>query len=411
MNDIPQSEIKCFKIKYIFHLVSCAIIILFNFILISKIIWIKVFIYFIYLGLSYFCILYFISPILSLILAILKKINKENISKLRLLNLIFCVLAIIVGFFLVISLLINTIESSDFCKECPFNIKINDINNKNICINRICLLNSENKENTYQYEYICNLDPSKYFDEKGPFKRGLNESFTIESNNEIECKKYELGYIIENDIINRYINFCGSNKELYICKRFSKPKYYNIKENFKCPEDNYSKILYMFCILNIFINLVLSFIPWRIEIVSYDKIILHTRRNNMASNNLSLNSTIDNSKVDNENKEENFQKVQTQVIILCNNNNLNINENRNNININNIQNENNQYIHTENCNHITNSNNKNKDNIKYKTCDEELNSKNNNISNPQSSSEIFILEDNKKINKKKNKTSKINNNI
>ena len=420
MNEIHISEIKSFRNKYIFHLVICSILIIFNFILLSKIIWIKNLFYILYLAFSYFSILYFIIPVLSLFLALLKKLNKKNIPKLRLFCFIFCVLAITIGLFLSIILMINTIEFPEFFRECPFNMKIKDINNKSFCNNRICILNYENKENIYRYEYLCNLEPSKYFDEKGPFKRSINESFNIQSDYQIECEKYDdiNNYIIKNDIINRYINLCFPQKDLYICKRFNKPKYFKIKENYKCPEDNYSNNLYIFCVLNIFINLVLSFIPWRIEIVSYDKIILPLRRINRVSN--SLNSTIDNSKIDEESKKESFKKVPTQVIIISNNS-ININEinNVNNIN-NNNEIENGQYIHTENSNHIflneilndnissKKINNKNKDNEKKinKTYDKEIN---NNISSQQNSAEIFILEDNKKINKKKNKNSKLNN--
>ena len=88
--------------------------------------------------------------------------------------------------------MMNTIYLSDFCKECPFNIPISNINNNNICKNNICILNYENLTNEYPYEYFCNYNPINYFDEgNNTFRKRINDSYIIESDYEIKCEKYE----------------------------------------------------------------------------------------------------------------------------------------------------------------------------------------------------------------------------
>lgn len=363
-------DFKELKIKNIAHLIFYVIIIIFNFALINHIIWIQKLLYYLFLSGSYFNFLFLIIPIISLFFLFYKKFTKKRIIVVRHFSLLFCMLALILGLYFAIILLIITIESSTFCKDCPFNIPISEIlNNSNRCMESICELNNIDLDEVYPYEYICNYEPTKYFNEnEGPFKRIGNNSQEIISDNQIICQKYENNYTLENEIIYEYLDLCQTVTEFYICQRFFEPKSYNLHKNFKCPNDNYFKYIYIFCILNVVFNLILSFIPWRIEINIYEKII-ETFRENRASN--SLNSTKFGSKIICE--EEKFKKSPTELIIVCNDINI-INNNE------------------ENKNKI-NTRNKKINNMTERTNGES----NNNIElmNPQNSADIFILNSNK----------------
>ena len=425
MNEILESEIKSMKNNYIIHISLYAIIIMFNFILISKIIWIRKISYYLYLLSSIFCILFFIIPFVPLSYVLLKKISKKNIPIFRFLSHVFCIIAVIFGLFFSIILMINLIESTDFCRECPFNIPIQSISNEYICDNKICILNNENLKNEYPYEYLCNYDAFYFFNEdKGPFKKSINETYEIESEFQIICKEYEINnYIFENDEIYNYIKFCGNKRKYYICKRFYESKRYKIGKGFRCPDNNYTKNLFIFSILNIILNLILSFVPWKSEMSNYDTIMERLSHNNRHSN--SLNSTKNESKINKDAVIDKFKRVPTEIIIVDGNK---IND-ANNIDNNNMNNKNDNIekfgdIDKENNSSRFMSNNKSKDfrkaseyiNINFEK-EKESNkiysniedNKSNSISNPQSSNEIFILKDNKTMKKVKNENLKLNN--
>ncbi len=375
--EIEYSEIKDLKINYILHLAINAIIIIFNFSTINQIVWLQKSLHYLFLFGSFFDILFFILPIISLFFFIFQKFNKKNILFFRHLSILFCILALMFGLYFSIILLLTTIDSSEFYKDCPFNIPISGIiNNANRCSEKICELNSEDLDRIYPYEYICSFDPTEYFDNTAaPFRRKGNNSQEIISDYQIVCEKYDYNYTFENEIIYQYLDVCNSNEEFYICQRFFEPKTYALKNNFKCPNDNYYKILYIFCIFNIIFNLIFSFIPWRAEISIYDKII-ETFRTNRVSN--SLKSTKFSSKI--LGKEEKFEKLPTELIIVCNNKTLNLN---NNINIINKNEEIKIKVNKRNekINHMTDG----------------ANSESNNridIINPQNSTDIFILNNN-----------------
>ena len=93
--------------------------------------------------------------------------------------------------------------------------------------------------------------------------------------------------------------------------------------------------------LNVLINLIFGFFPWKSELNKYTILIMNyePRRTNQKSN--SFSSTINDSKGIKENiSENNFEKTPTEIIIVCGNKNNNITNSINDIN-NNINNINN----------------------------------------------------------------------
>ena len=412
MNEIQESEIKCIRINYIFHFIFYAINVLFNIIIIFQILWIKLIIYYLFLSASLFGIIFILIPIIPLLFIYKKKITKKNIFLFRLFTFIFGTFSFILGLFFSIILMVNTIETTDFYKECPFIIPISDISNEETCKNKICLLNYQNLVDQFPYEYLCNYHATNDFDDnKGTYKRSINDTYEVESEYQIICEKYEYkNYIIENEIINKYINFCGNEEDYFICKRFFEPKSYNIEENFICPKKKYVKKLFAFCFLNILINLILSFIPWKSELNIYDKIIERLNpRTNRVSN--SLNTTKNSSIFNKDAGEEKFERVPTDLIIVYNNNNIiinNINDIKNNINTKNINNEssngNKSFIikHKNLKDNFNNINIENENKRKNSKTEENEENNINNSYNVPSSTEIFILEDNKKLKKNKN---------
>ena len=402
MIEIQENDINKLKAFYIVHLVIYAIIIIFNFFLIKQIIWLKKNVESIFLSGNYFLIAYYIIPIIELFFVISNQLNKNRIILFRKFNLIFCILAIVIGLFFSILLILDILDFSFFFMECPFNVPITFITDQK-CINRICIFNNENIENKYPYEYLCNYNPTKYFkDQKGPFRRKVNESEVIISEDQITCQKLYYSYNIINNIIYSFLNYCHL-KEIYICQRFLEPKKYKLPEGYECPTEQYYTKFYIFISFNIIINIILSFIPWKLEINVYDKIISQLRTIGLSD---SKNSTRDCSKITND-LEKNFKKLPTELIIVYNENNLNLNKD---IKIKQQNEDSKQQI--INCN-ITSENSedfKNDRNIiqkkinkrnsdKLNIKDEEIDT---NIINMQGSSDIFIL-NNKimKANKKK----------
>ena len=128
MDNIIIELTKKLRIIYIIHIIIFSIILTFNFILLSELYWLKkIYKKLYYIGIL-ISIIHFILPIISLILVFIKKIKKENIKIFNTFTIIFCIISIIFGFYFSGILMMNTIESPEFCKECPFNLKLDDIN-------------------------------------------------------------------------------------------------------------------------------------------------------------------------------------------------------------------------------------------------------------------------------------------
>ena len=356
MESIINKTFKSLKINYVIHLILLIIILIFNFVLVSQILWLKKIFGNLYLLMNYISIINFIFPMISFIFIIKNKITKKNINKFKIITIIFCTLAIIFGFFFSGVLMINAIESPEFCKECPFNLPLSEINsfpNYNLnkkCTERRCVKNSPNPEMNIKnendlYEYICNYNPTDEFDE-------IKESKDIENNNTISknsdnifCKELTKDEILNTELENNYSNgfydMCNIYTKLYICERNQLPNKFKIEKNFVCPEKDYMTKLVIFCMLNVLINLIFGFFPWKSELNKYTILIMNyePRRTNQKSN--SFSSTINDSKGIKENiSENNFEKTPTEIIIVCGNKNNNITNSINDIN-NNINNINN----------------------------------------------------------------------
>ena len=406
--NIFMMNIKDLQLSYIIHLVLNGIIIIFNFILIIEISWINNLYYYIYLSMNIFGIFYYLIPIIPISFIKLNKLTKKKIIILKTISLIFCFLVYIIGLCFGILLMMNTFESTNYCRECPFNLKDSYINNiyddyinkkinenklKELCINRRCIFNNNIPINEYSHEYLCNYDPTK---EYGSIK---NSSSTNDIINQIECIQIEEDYNkynFEKEEIYKYMEMCDSFDEFFICQRISEPLSYSLKEDFICPKSDYTIKMIIFCIISITLNIIISYIPWRIEYIKYKNIILSLNANN-RNGSRSLNSTQDISKIQKEEFKESFKKEPTETIIVCteenminkinkiddniknNNDNKTDNKTENNPQLNNTDNKihlnNNEKLKKEEINTIKINNNLSKEK------EEEINNKIININN------------------------------
>jgi hypothetical protein len=146
--------------------------------------------------------------------------------------------------------------------------------------------------------------------------------------------------------INYFFDMCNSIGEYYICQRMTEPKKYYFNDNLVCPKKTYLIKLFIFSLLSVILNLIVSFILWKIEYSKYKFIISSINRRNIREGNKSLNSTQNVSKIQKEKVEESFKKQPTETIIVynetednmvtkINNNNDDGNDNTNNIDNNN----------------------------------------------------------------------------
>ena len=325
--EMYRSNIKSLKRNYIFHLILQGIIIIYNYIFLREIFWLHKLVYYLYMSISIFVAIFFIIPIIPFIFLLLKKFSKKLIRRFKLLSLLFCVLVLIIGLSITIILMINALETTEFCHECPFNLEnsyinkiyseyssqnINDKILKEECINRRCMFNNKISDIQYLYEYICNYDPHDEFEE---IRNVSNSNETID---QIKCSKIDNDnnkYYFEENNINYFFDMCKAYNEFYICQRATLPKNYSLKENYKCPKKDYLRNLAFFCMISVLFNLILGFIPWKLEYNKYKNIIYELRGNNRQVSK-SLNSTQNISKI--QKKEESFKKEPTQTIIIYN---------------------------------------------------------------------------------------------
>ena len=405
MNGIGPKEIKSLKTIFILHFIFYAILIVLNFIFLSKIIWINKSLYNICLAWNFCGIIFFIFPIVPFIFLLSKKLAKDNVLILKKITLIFCIASITLSLFFSYILMTNSMDLPDFYKECPYNIPFSDINEES-CSKKICILNYENENNQYPYEYLCNFDSSQDFKEKGPFERKVNETEVVTSDSQIICEKYQIiDYDIQNEIINNYLNTCTQPRDYFICQRFNEPNKFSVDEILECPNYKYIQNMIIISIVDIVINLILGFISWRVQLMVYNKILKELTGNDERKN-ISMNSTQNCTKVIKENDEENFKKTRTEIIIVCSTDYLNKVEETNkkinqNITINNINIFINKNLNRNKNNEINLKNNKEKFNdIK------EEKDKNMKVSNPDIKGIKFlnlkrqneIIEENKKEN-------------
>ena len=344
MDTTIQATLKSLKKTYIIHIIIIIIIIIFNIILVSQIYWLQKIFKRLYHIAKFAYIINLIPTIFSLIFSLKRKIMKKNVKMFRSLTIIFCAVAIIFGFFFAVLVMMNAIESPEFCKECPFNLPNGDIeyiteeNGNKKCTERRCAKNSEKNETNYS-EFICNYNPTSEFDavkETEIIDNSNPNNHTIKSDNIICVEFTEEDLIkenLENSILLKFYDKCNSYTKFFMCERSKAPNKYHLEDNFVCPENNYMTKLVIFCMFNVVINLILGFYPWKSEYNKYNYLILAYEPRRIVAKSNSFSSTINSSKIQKDNiEEEVFERDPTEIIIVYGNNKNNINNDINNKN-------------------------------------------------------------------------------
>ena len=342
--ETEQEEIKPLIFNYVFHFILFVLILILHIVIYMKIYWLYPSLSVLFQLGTYLNIVYFLYAIFPFILLLKKNYRKKLIIFIKKITFIFLLITVLFGLMISIVMLINLLNSSTFCRECPFNLNIAHLNSvigpyygktvsnddiKDKCSSRRCVLDSENIDEEFPDLYVCNYDPSDEFDSDELYKRQFPNGTEITSNKQIKC--YTISPNFNNIEFNHiemhyYLDLCYYYSDFYRCSRFNKPeKYYNLDLNNNCPETNYLILIYILCALIIIMDLVISFLPWGVEFMSLKRIvnILNGGRRKVNSN----NSTEKGSEISND--EESFKKEKTPVIIVVPEENSNdINENK-----------------------------------------------------------------------------------
>ena len=347
-------EIRSMQIAYSFHFVFYIILGVEHILIILKIFWNNNNIKKIFFSCSIIDLVILFYPIIPLIL-MYRIILKKNLTKLfKILSLIIIIISIILGIIITVSFWLNLKSTTDFYKECPYNL--NDIslilkeeNSSKRCNKRRCILISKINYEGY-YNYICNYNSAKDFEvEPGvqyPYQEEdgttsyLKDYIKCEQKTSIEELFNDKININSNNDIYRYTQKCWNNNEFYLCERYELHDKFEVSKNYKCPKENYNVILYICGIFLIALDIILSFIPWSFDYKSYSRIISMNEENE------------DENLEDNENNNEQQRRRHNETNTSSNNQNLNNgggggnnnhqNENNNNNQNNNIGNENNE---------------------------------------------------------------------
>ena len=335
--NFEQEEIRPLIFNYVFHIILFFLIFLLHIIVSFKLYWVYKILAKLNLFCTYFGIIYFLFPIFPIVIIIWKKFKKKIFLIVKKLTLIFFIIAIIIGLLMSAVILINTLYSKTFCRECPFSITFSHLNYlfeeydkngqsdddiKDLCKSRRCILDEVNINDKYSYKYLCNYDPSVEFYEKDKvYKKSLNGK-EITSLNQIDCSSSrQLDISLKKAELYHYLYTCNDFTEFYYCQRFNKPeKEYEIDLGESCPEDNYLLLLYILCVLIILIYIVITMLPWGVEYISLKRILqlMNVTRRKANSNNSTQKSSVIT------NNEESFKKSKTEIIIVPSGNEENI---------------------------------------------------------------------------------------
>jgi hypothetical protein len=335
--ETEDEEIKPLIFNYIFHIALFIIYLALHIIIYSKLFWIHNSLGVIFQIGTYFNIIYFIFPIYPFIIILKRKYKKKIITTLKIMTLIFLIIAITFGLIISLVFIINSIKSNTFCKECPFNLNLEHLNEvfgsyyglgkkdsslKNKCNSRRCVLYQENQEEQYPYFYLCNYDPSDEFDE-GTFTRQNENGEEITADKLLTClsisPNYNLIRFPQSEFYS-YLDLCFFYADFYRCKRFNKPdKHYNLDLDTECPDSNYLLLIYILCILVVILDIIIAILPWGIEYITFKKILLLLSVTRRKAN--SNNSTAKSSEISQD--EESYKKEITPVIIVERENEIN----------------------------------------------------------------------------------------
>ena len=335
--NFEQEEIRPLIFNYVFHLILFVLIFLLHLIVAFKIYWVYKILYKLNLFGTYIGIIYFLFPIFPIIIIIWKKFKKKIFQILKKLTLIFFVFAIIIGLLISAVILINTLFSKTYSRECPFSITLSHLNYlfaeyyntnpsiddiKDLCKSRRCMLDEININEKYSYKYLCNYDPSSEFFEKHKiYKKSLNGK-EITSMNQLICSSITYSDVsLKTNELYQYLYLCNDFIEFFYCDRFDKPeKKYEIELGESCPEENYLLLSYILCVLIIIIDIVITMLPWGVEYISLKRILqlMNVTRRKPNSNSSTQRSSVIT------NNEESFKKSKTEIIVVPSGNEENI---------------------------------------------------------------------------------------
>ena len=326
-------EIKPLKYCYIFHLILYALLYVLHYILSIRLYWLNDIYIKLFKFITYFGIIFYLIPIIPIIFIFIKYFILKIFSIFKILTLIFFILSILSGILASIILWINTIYSKTFCKECPLSYTLSNLNkefkeyygitfiNNKIrkkCQMKRCLLYNENINEKYPYTYLCNYNLNSENKNK-EYKRKLQNGTVIFSDKEFMCNELSSSYqyiTFNSNEYYDYLDLCFSLTKFYICKRFTVPKiYYHLKDDEICPEDIYLLLLYLISSLVILTDIIISFIPWFIEYISYKRLIFLLNSNNQNSS----GSVSTKKNTLNSNNQESFKKEETLMIVMSKN--------------------------------------------------------------------------------------------
>ena len=291
-------EIRSMQIAYIFHFVFYIILGIEHILMILNIFWdnnnhIKIFI-----SCAIIDIIILFYPIIPLVLMYRIILRKKLTKAFKYISLIIILISFAIGIVINISFWFNLKATTDFSKECPYNL--NDIehflNEEKIserCQKRRCVLESINELEGYPYNYICNynsqnefeIDPTKQY----PAKSSDGSIYYLKYFIQCEKKTFieelitDKNNLDEHNEIYIYLQKCWNNNDIqgfYLCQRYEYPNTFNIKDNYNCPKDNYNVILYLCGIFLIILDIIFAFIPWSLDYKTYSKLVLFDNNEN-----------------------------------------------------------------------------------------------------------------------------------
>ena len=422
--NIEQEEIKPLTFNYFFHLILFILIFILHIIIKAKIYWISITYRNIYLFGTYLGIFYFLFPVVPMMFISFKLFKKKIIILFKRLSLYILILSILVGILNSAVILVNTLNSKTFCRECPFSISSLSHLNKNfekyygkipnsdelkdLCKSRRCTLDSVNQNKEYPYIYLCNYNPAYDFDKEEEIKytRTKPDLTEISTDKQILCTSLGVNYDtevnFEQSVLYDYLDLCYYLTEFYYCKRFNQPEEsYDMDLGSTCPESNYLFLLYILSVLVIIIDIVITMLPWGVEYVSLKRILLllNSARRKPTSHNSTAKSSSPS------NYQDSFKKERTLVIIspLNDDNIININRINNNSAVNNniiVNNNNIQNINIRESNNplMLINNDENGNNEELKSSDRAFVNQINSDNNGNNNNEVFVHNKNRKTN-------------
>ena len=334
-----QKKVKFIQLIYFLHSLLYIILELIHIVIYCKIFWYSMLSKHLFLIEIYIFLGFIAIPLILVILLFTLKLNKNLFEVFHLLSKILFISYFFNGFLISLIICNNGISLSSFFYYCPYNFENDDIQKifgdfemndkeeiKKKCNYRRCFINNEYLNNNhFIYNFICN------FNDKDKM---------------VDCSSMDSNKEKISDELTSYFNYCNNYTKMYNCNRKNNFITYNIPYNYKCPNksDIYKNFIASFFI--IFIDELISSVPWIIEYYSFYEIILSLSisiNNINHINNFSLKETNNTSKINennnpNENDNiENIPREPTQTIIIENNNNFD-NSNKN-VTINNINNK------------------------------------------------------------------------